>query len=242
VIGFGSYASGAMVLAGLSLGLWTAIHEGNAVPGVANRLLGRLVQRVYLGTDIGSRKWYVGGRARVFGTPIRAPIAELPHTPRQAKNGRPLRILVLGGFWGSEFLARETPSLLGGVQRLGVPLDIWHQTGRDHIELAEREYGKIGLTTRLSTFIDDMAIAYRWADFVIARSGASVMSELAAVGTPALLVPWADAAHDHQTPNAKAFAESGAGIWTSEHDFRSEKTAATVLIAADLLRSRSAVE
>ena len=221
VIGCGSYASGAVVLAARSLGLLTAVHEANVVPGLANRLLGRVVDRVYLSVQTPRAWWYASARARVVGTPVRGAIDALAEGPRTFPTGRAMRALVLGGHWGADFLAREAPPLLGRLARHGLALDAWHQHGSEPPEAIARAYDEAGIAVRLMPYIEDMAAAYGWADFVVGRSGAGLTSELALMGLPALLIPWADAADDHQAANARAFAGAGAGLWASERAWSS---------------------
>src|SRR5262249_1100494 len=80
-------------------------------------------------------------------------------------------------------------------------------------------YAAAAVRSRVTPYIDDMTSAYRWADFAVARAGAGMTSELAIAGLPVLLVPWAEAACDHQSANARAFTSSGAGIWTREAEW-----------------------
>jgi UDP-N-acetylglucosamine--N-acetylmuramyl-(pentapeptide) pyrophosphoryl-undecaprenol N-acetylglucosamine transferase len=226
VIGFGSYASGAAVLAARSLGLVTAVHEANTIPGMANRLLGKHVHRVYLSVQMREDSWHRPSNARVVGTPVRREIVALAHIPRHYPEARPRRVLVIGGTWGARFLAREVPPLLGRVHQRGTSLEVWHQIGSAPSAPIGRAYADVGLHARLMSRIDQMAEAYRWADFVVARSGAGVIAELALAGIPALLVPWSEAADDHQAGNARAFAEAGAGAWVREGDWLCEELAA----------------
>jgi UDP-N-acetylglucosamine--N-acetylmuramyl-(pentapeptide) pyrophosphoryl-undecaprenol N-acetylglucosamine transferase len=226
VIGFGSYASGAAIVAARSLGLLTAIHEANTTPGMANRLVGKRVDRVYLGVALPQTSWYQPAQARVVGIPVRREIARLATVPRHYPEGRPLRVLVIGGAWGAGFLAREVPPLLGRIAQSGASLDVWHQVGSAPLAPIARAYTNAGLPARLVPNIDDMAEAYRWANFVIARGGAGVIAELAIAGVPALLVPWSEAADDHQAGNARAFAGAGAGAWVRERDWSCEAVAA----------------
>lgn len=225
VISFGSYASGATILAARSLGLLTAVHEANAVPGLANRLLGRIVDRVYLGVEMPRSRWYDTARAKLVGTPVRSEIAALASVPRQFPADRPLRVLVIGGAWGPAFLAREVPPLLCRLAESGVPLEVWHQVGSEPAEPIARAYREAHVPAQLMSYIDNMAAAYRWADVVVARSGANVTSELAIAGLPALLVPWAEASDDHQAANARVFAGAGAGVWTSEAEWSCDRLA-----------------
>ena len=181
------------------------IHEQNTIPGMANRLLSHLARRV-LEAFPGS--FPPGTGAVVTGNPVRREILEVeaPET-RMAGRGETRRILVLGGSLGAQALNEIVPLALGS---LDLPLEIRHQAGRGKAETAHDIYAEHGLDARVSEFIDDMAEAYSWADLVICRAGALTVSELAAVGVGAILVPYPHAVDDHQAANARYLVEGGA--------------------------------
>ena len=231
VIGVGGYASGAALLAARLLGIPTAVHESNAVPGMTNRVLGLLVDRVYLGFAA-ARGDFPGDAAIVSGNPVR-PEIRLVGGQRQRTYGtnpgeRMPRVLVVGGSQGSEFLNEHVPGLLAALHELGVQVEVRHQVGKLDGKPVAARYADQGLTHTVETFIDDMASAYAWADFAITRSGSGTVSELAAAALPALLVPFPHAAGDHQAANAKAFAEAGAGVWVRQADWNELRLAQTV--------------
>jgi len=207
VLGFGGYASAGALFAAASLRIPTAIHESNIVPGLANRLLALLVDRVYLGPR--DPRWRLpAGKGVVTGTPVRQAIRDLAGQPTVP--GSPIRVLVTGGSQGSRSVNERVPELLGALQRsAGLPLEVMHQTGgpTGPVEAAYRERG---IAARVVAYLDDMAAAYAAADFVIAPSGAGTLAELAASGRPCLLLPLAASAHDHQRVNADAMAAAGA--------------------------------
>ncbi|MFZ4577282.1 MAG: undecaprenyldiphospho-muramoylpentapeptide beta-N-acetylglucosaminyltransferase [Myxococcota bacterium] len=214
VLGVGGYASGAALLAARSLGLPTAVHESNAVPGLTNRVLGALVDRVYLGFEAAARD-FPQEVSLLSGNPVRAEIAAVG-AGRQLPQGRRVRVLVVGGSQGSLFLNERVPHLLGLVAAAGVELEVRHQVGKLEAAPVEQRYAEAGLKVTVAGFIDDMAGAYAWADFAVTRSGSGTVSELAAAGLPALLVPFPHAAGDHQAANAKAFVDAGAGAWVRQ--------------------------
>jgi len=220
VIGVGGYASAAAILAARSLGLGTAIHEANTVPGLANALLGRVVDRIYLGSAAAYRA-FPKGRTLVTGNPVRSEIVKVGNEERRAPQdaGRPARVLITGGSLGSPFLNRRVPELLAQTARRGLGLEVLHQVGEFAAEPVCTAYTKAGLAARVTPYIEDMASAYRWADCAIARAGAGTIAELAVCGIPALLVPLPHAPGNHQIINARAFAESGAGWWVRETDW-----------------------
>lgn len=219
VLGVGGYASGAALLAARSLGLPSAIHESNAVPGLTNRVLGQMVDRVYLGFAA-AQDDFPRDVSVTSGNPVRAAIAAVG-PQRQPRSGqRPARVLIVGGSQGSEFLNARVPPLLAALAAQGISLEIRHQVGKLPPEPVAQTYAHLGLQAEILGFIDDMAAAYAWADFAITRSGSGTVSELAAAALPALLVPFPFAAGDHQAANAKAFADAGCGHWVRQGDWK----------------------
>ncbi len=225
VIGFGGYASAGALLAARGLGLRTAIHEGNMVPGLTNRLLGRFVDWVYLGFEDANGA-FVTQRTRVTGNPVRASVTHISPTSRAVRRiGQPLHILVMGGSQGSPFFNQHVPGLLRRVAEYGLALDVWHQVGNFDSTPVQAAYASAGLSVSVVPYIDDIATAYAWADFAITCSGSGTISELAVCGLPALLVPLPNVAQDHQTVNAELFAKTGAAWWLREADWQVERLA-----------------
>jgi UDP-N-acetylglucosamine--N-acetylmuramyl-(pentapeptide) pyrophosphoryl-undecaprenol N-acetylglucosamine transferase len=227
VIGVGGYASAAALLAARSLRLRTAIYEANTIPGLANRLFARVVDRVYLGFEPVNQS-FARGKALVTGSPVRPEIVEAGSEKGRAPRdtGRPARVLVTGGSLGAAFLNARVPELLRGVAQCGLSLEVLHQAGEFPTEPIRRDYEGRGLAAQVTPYIDDMAAAYRWADCAIARAGAGTIGELAVCGLPALLVPLPQAAGDHQITNARAFAEAGGGWWAAEEEWQPSALAA----------------
>jgi UDP-N-acetylglucosamine--N-acetylmuramyl-(pentapeptide) pyrophosphoryl-undecaprenol N-acetylglucosamine transferase len=201
-------------LAAATLAIPCAIHESNAVPGLTNRVLGRLVRRVYLGFAA-ARGAFPAARSVVTGNPVRREIAAVA-AARAWPAGRPVHVLIVGGSQGSEFLNREVPALLAAVRDRGVALQVRHQVGKQDGAPVKATYAAAGIEADVETFIDDMAAAYAWADVAITRSGSGTVAELAAAALPALLVPFPFAAGDHQAANAAAFCRGGAGHWVRQ--------------------------
>jgi len=216
VVGFGGYASVPTILAARSLGILTAIHECNVVPGLANKMLGRFVDRIYLGFEAATGQFQTG-RALVTGNPVRPDVGALAsraHDPSSSE--RPFRILVTGGSQGSPFLNRHVPSLLARLAADGVSLEVLHQSGQADCDSVRKVYRDSGLKASVTPFVDDMAQAYQWADFAISCSGAATLAELAIAGLPVLLVPLSTAPKNHQVSNAAAFAQITGNCWLSE--------------------------
>jgi UDP-N-acetylglucosamine--N-acetylmuramyl-(pentapeptide) pyrophosphoryl-undecaprenol N-acetylglucosamine transferase len=237
VMGFGGYASGAVLLAARTLGVRAVIHEANVRPGLANRLLSRVADRIYLNHGVAGRCFPAQGR-RVTGWPVRADVRALADLPRDVSAGaRAARILVCSGSRGGAFLAREVPALLARVAAGGRTLDVHHQSADAAPAAIVEAYARAGIAARVSPFIDDLPACYRWADLVIARAGAGTLAELAVAGLPALLVPLADAASDHQRWNAALYGAAGAALWMSERDWDGAALAARL---GQVLGDRSA--
>lgn len=221
VLGSGGYVSAAPLLAARQLGLHTAILEPNVAPGLTNRVLGRLVDRVYLG-HAAARARMPAARTLMTGIPVRPQVGAASAARRAVPRAR---VLVTGGSGGSPFLNREAPALLAALRERGGALAIHHQTGGGAAGAVAAAYAACGLDARVEPFIADMPAAYAAADVAITAAGAVTLAELVAAGLPALTVPLASAAADHQTANARAFAAAGHGRWVAEADWAREALA-----------------
>src|SRR5262245_44450396 len=187
------------------MGLRTVIHEANAVAGVADRFLGRLVDRVLLG--FGEAAPAFPRRTTVLtGTPVRAAVRALAGARAEPRVPGPVHVLVVGGSQGSAFLNAQVPGVVVRVAYRGLALEVRHQTGLGDPDPVRAAYQCGGVAADVQTSFDDVTAAYRWADLAIACAGAITLAELAIAGLPALLVPLATAALDYQRANARAFA------------------------------------
>lgn len=228
MLGFGSYTCGGAILAARSLGIKTALHEANTGVGVANRFLGSIVDRAYVGFESAARE-FPHGRAHFTGNPVRADVLALLDEPRNAPDpSRAWRILVIGGSLGSAFLNRNVPELIGMLRASGFRVEVRHLTGRGRREDVPALYRRAQVEADVSEYVEDMTAAYRWADFAITCAGAATMAELAIAGLPALFVPLRSAARNHQLDNAIAFTSQGGGWYTEEHRWSPEALAARI--------------
>jgi UDP-N-acetylglucosamine--N-acetylmuramyl-(pentapeptide) pyrophosphoryl-undecaprenol N-acetylglucosamine transferase len=228
VIGTGGAASGGVVLAARSLGLPTAIVEPNAVPGLANRILRRVTDRAYVTFDSAASS-FPPGRALKTGLPLRASRASLRRNRTAPSPERAVHLFVTGGSRGDAFLATEVPVMTARLQDAGLSLEVRHQVAAiDPGEVAQR-YSQLHIHAQVLPFLDDITDAYDWADMIIARAGAGTIAGLALAGVPSLLVPLADAAADHQSVNAAAFADMGACMWVREDDWAPDHVAARMI-------------
>jgi len=214
VIGFGGYPSVPTMLAAASLGLATIVHEQNAVLGRANRLLAPRVQLIAMGfpATAGLRP---ADRARAVhtGNPVRPAILAAGAARYWAPEpGRPIELLILGGSQGARVLSEVVPPALAVLPtRLRELLRISQQVRSEDLAAVASAYRRNGITADLNVFFDDVPARLARAHLAICRAGASTVAELAAIGRPALLIPYPHATDDHQTANARAFAGAGGG-------------------------------
>lgn len=208
VVGLGGFASGPGGLAAWLSRVPLVVHEQNAVAGLTNRVLSRLATRSYAAFPEA-----FGERAEVIGNPVREEIAALGETPRtvQALQGRPLRLLVVGGSLGAVALNERLPQAVASLPAEARP-EIRHQAGKSRDVQTAESYAKYGVGAEVTPFIDDMSAAYDWADLVVCRSGALTVAELAAAAKPSLLVPFPFAVDDHQRVNADVLVKAGAAL------------------------------
>ena len=232
VLGMGGFTSTAPLFAGRLAGLPTFVHESNAIPGKANRFNARLARVVLLGFEECAKCFPPGTRCEVTGTPIRSGLRErLNATDAQARfglnapSGRKT-LLVMGGSQGArginQAVVHAAPAWKNSLQLI-------HFTGADDEQMVRSAYDQAGVHAYVSAFHHRMQEAYSAADFVIARSGAASLCELAFFGLPSLLIPYPFAAEDHQTLNAAIFTRAGASITLKESDATASSLSKTVL-------------
>ena len=224
VIGMGGFTSLPPVYAGHRLGLKTFIHDSNARPGRANVLTSRFCSRVFLGLDA-AKPFFPNRETVTTGTPVRPEIIDPPSREQAADHfgmdpARPT-ILVTGGSQG----ARRLNELSAQAAALLPPeTQVLHIAGAADFErVSEITKGREGY--KVLGFCDQMPSAYAVADLVIARSGASSLTEISIAGHPSILVPYPYAADDHQTRNAEVFAHAGAAQMVQERDLDAGKLA-----------------
>jgi UDP-N-acetylglucosamine--N-acetylmuramyl-(pentapeptide) pyrophosphoryl-undecaprenol N-acetylglucosamine transferase len=221
VVGVGGYASGPAMLAALLRRVPTLAFEPNAVPGMANRLIGKRISAAAV--NFAPTVAYFRN-AQVTGIPVRTEFFGLP--PRPAESAP--RLLVMGGSQGARALNQRMPEVVGELLNAVPGLTILHQAGARHAETTQAAYAASGAPSdrwQVQAFLEDMPRQFAASDLILARSGASTVAELAAAGKPSLLVPFPQAADDHQRKNAEVLLEGGAAVMLLEQ----EMTAATLL-------------
>jgi len=240
VVGVGGYASGPVVMAAALARRPTAILEQNSIPGITNRILGRVVRRVF-GAFEESRRFFPEERFVLAGNPIRRQLVDaLAAAPRRPG---PPRLFVCGGSLGAQAVNAavvDALALLGDARP-----EVLHQTGAGDHEATLARYAAVGLAGRVDVraFLDDMASAYRDADLVVARAGATTIAELTALGRATVFVPFPFAADDHQTVNARALAEAGGALVIAQQDLTPAGLAAAIsALLADPARREKMAE
>jgi UDP-N-acetylglucosamine--N-acetylmuramyl-(pentapeptide) pyrophosphoryl-undecaprenol N-acetylglucosamine transferase len=217
VLGLGGYVAfpGGMMASLLNRPL--ALHEQNAVAGLANRVLSGVCDKVMVAFPdaLKGAEW--------TGNPVRSDIAALP-SPEQRFTGRagPLRILVVGGSLGAQALNEAMPKAMALLKEQRI---VVHQSGEKHLEALKKSYAASGVQGELLAFIDDMARRYAEADLVICRAGAVTVAELSAGGLASILVPFPHATDDHQTANARFLADRGAALLLPQSELTAQKLA-----------------
>jgi UDP-N-acetylglucosamine--N-acetylmuramyl-(pentapeptide) pyrophosphoryl-undecaprenol N-acetylglucosamine transferase len=234
VVGVGGFASGPVVLAAGALRLPVVLLEQNSIPGVTNRFLSRLAERVVVAFACSAR-YLPRGRAVLLGNPVRPEILEA----RQARVAHPFsppaserRLLVLGGSQGARAVNELATAALPGVARrlaaAGLALRVVHQTGATDAAPVEARYRASGLAVEVHPFLSEMAPALLAADLVLGRAGATTLAELAVVGVPAFLIPYPYAADDHQAMNAACFVDAGCALSERQGSLTPERLAAAL--------------
>jgi UDP-N-acetylglucosamine--N-acetylmuramyl-(pentapeptide) pyrophosphoryl-undecaprenol N-acetylglucosamine transferase len=211
VVGVGGYASGPAMMAAILLRVPTVAFEPNAVPGLANRLVGKWVSAAAVNFEE-TRRYFRG--ARVTGIPVRREFFAIGELPPN-EGSRSVRLLVFGGSQGARIFNEVMPRIAKGLMEEVPGLRILHQAGAKFAEAVEAAYGASGAdATRweVAAFLDDMPRRFAEADLILGRSGASTVAELAAAGKAAVLVPLPTAADNHQLKNAEVFASAGAAV------------------------------
>jgi UDP-N-acetylglucosamine--N-acetylmuramyl-(pentapeptide) pyrophosphoryl-undecaprenol N-acetylglucosamine transferase len=228
VVGVGGYASGPVVLMARLRGVPTAICEQNSIPGLTNKLLGRVARAVFLSFDM-SRRFFKAKKIVMRGNPVRRPMLEklLAAAPAHAPDA-PLQVLVCGGSLGA-VAVNEIASKALIALAAERPLRIVHQTGDKGLDETTARYRDAGIAADVRPFIKEMATEYQNADVIVSRAGATTVAELAIAGRPAILVPYPFAADNHQELNAEEMAAAGAALMHRQADL-------TPAILADELR------
>jgi UDP-N-acetylglucosamine--N-acetylmuramyl-(pentapeptide) pyrophosphoryl-undecaprenol N-acetylglucosamine transferase len=217
VLGLGGYVAfpGGMMASLLDRPL--ALHEQNAIAGLANRVLAQVSDKVMVAFPDALK------RAEWTGNPVRSEIAAIdpPENRFQGRKG-PMRLLVVGGSLGAQALNEAVPKAISLLQDKPI---VVHQAGEKHLETLKANYAAAAVHGELVAFIEDMARRYAEADLVVCRAGAVTIAELSAGGMASILVPFPHAVDDHQRANASFLADRGAAILIQQRDLSPQKLA-----------------
>jgi len=219
VIGVGGYASGPVVLMAKLRGVPTAICEQNSIPGLTNKILGRIARVVFLSFEE-SKRFFKPKKIVMSGNPVRRDLLQklLSATP---STGERVNVLVCGGSQGAVAVNELASQALIALGNVGIV----HQTGEKDLATTQQRYAAAGVTAECSAFIKDMAAAYQRADVIIGRAGATTVAELAIAGKPAIFIPYPFAADNHQVTNAREMAEAGAALMFEQSALTADKLA-----------------
>ncbi|MGQ3172434.1 MAG: undecaprenyldiphospho-muramoylpentapeptide beta-N-acetylglucosaminyltransferase [Hydrogenophaga sp.] len=222
VVGLGGYISFPGGMMGVLAGKPLVLHEQNSVAGMANRVLAGVADRVFTAFP------NVFKKAQWVGNPLRAAFLQQPEpTERFAPRSGPLRLLVVGGSQGAKALNDVEPQALALLPKVQQP-HVTHQSGEKQIDALRANYIAAGIQAELTPFIDDTAQAFADADLIVCRSGASTVTEIAAVGAAALFVPFPAAVDDHQTTNARFLVDAQAAWLVPQTELTPQRLAQTL--------------
>jgi len=230
VIGLGGYASFGPLLAASLMSMPTVVMEQNSMPGLANRVLGRIADMI-CATYHESISFFAKDKTYITGNPVRQGILnasrESAYELFGLERGK-FTVFVFGGSLG----ARKINSVVCGaftyVNDIREKIQFLHQTGKNDYDAVRETYRKWDFKGTVTSFIHQMAEAYAVADLVISRAGATTLAELTAVGRPAILIPYPYAAGNHQELNAQRLAEMGAARVILDHELDSEALAKVI--------------
>jgi len=222
VVGVGGFASGPVLALAAARGYPTMLLEQNAVPGLTNRLLARVVRAAAVNFD--DALSYFPGTGFVAGNPVRP---EFFPAPNEETNDTG-RVLIFGGSQGAHAINVAMVEAASRLAATGLQLAITHQTGERDLDLVRSAYGRAGLAARVEAFIFEIDREMKAAALVICRAGATTLAELTASGRPAILVPLPTATDDHQRKNAAVLERAGAAQVIDERDLDGGRLASAI--------------
>jgi UDP-N-acetylglucosamine--N-acetylmuramyl-(pentapeptide) pyrophosphoryl-undecaprenol N-acetylglucosamine transferase len=228
VVGVGGYSSGPVVLMAASRGTPTMVLEQNAVPGLTNRLLARVVDAAAVTYEDSLPQF--GGKAFVSGNPVR-PGFITDAVPDERKTSD-VRVLIFGGSQGAHAINMAMVEAAPRLAAEGKRVLLTHHTGDRDLEMVRDAYRRAGLAARVEPFLDAMDVEMKRADLVVCRAGATTLAEITAAARPAILIPLPTATDDHQRRNAAALVAHGAAEVLDERQLSGETLANRLLALA----------
>ncbi len=223
VIGTGGYVCGPVLYAACKMGIKTLVHEQNVIPGVTVKMLSRMVDGVL--TSFPETSQYIKGNLVLTGNPISPDLVTYERKSARRALGfdeRPL-ILTYGGSLGARRVNETVGEMIRNTAKRGT-YQILYATGkREYDKVMEEMKGHEYENVRIEPYLYNMGECMAAADLVIARSGAMTVSELSAIGKPAILIPSPNVAHNHQEYNARALEQKGGAMVLTESELSAEK-------------------
>ena len=229
VVGVGGYSAGPVILTAWLIGVKTALHEQNIIPGITNRILARFAGRIYISFE-GTKLPAAFGKTLVAGNPLRREIINAAKDAAKADivsdSGyqKPFTVLVLGGSQGAHSINMAIGEALSHIKAKEQYLFL-HQTGASDEKRVAGFYAQNGIPCIVKPFFDNMAKRYGQADLIICRAGATTVAEVTAMGLGAIFIPFPFAADDHQAKNARALSDAGAAEIITETDLNGKMLA-----------------
>ncbi len=239
-VGVGGYASAPTLNAAYAMGIPCLIQEQNSYAGVTNKSLAKKAEKICVAYD-GMERFFPADRIMKTGNPVRQALLDNTMSKEEACKAMGLDpekpiILVIGGSLGARTV---NDSIAGGIERFdNAGIQVVWQTGKYYAKECERK-AEGSKFVKAQAFISDMATAYRAADIVISRAGASSISELCLLGKASILVPSPNVAEDHQTKNARALSDKNAAIFVADKDARAQLVDEAIKLVSDKARIAS---
>lgn len=227
VVGVGGYSSGPPVLMAALMGIPAMLQEQNALPGLTNRLLARFVRKV--ATAFGEAETYFGRKTVLTGNPVRAEFSQVP-----VRTGKePFTLLVFGGSQGAQPINQSVIESLAILKSQVPDLQVIHQTGERDYPKVKQAYETMQMNADVRPFFGDIPRQFAAADLLVCRAGATTLAEVTVAGKASILVPFPQAADDHQRRNAEALAQAGAAEVLLQQDLNGATLAARIRYYAE---------
>ena len=230
-VGVGGYASAPLILSAWLLRIPILIHEQNALPGIANRWLGKIADKIAVSFEE-SRYFFPKNKVAVTGNMISEELCR-PREEFSPPTKNPFKILILGGSQGAHSINLAMLEALDFLSDRKERLHITHQTGEADYEATKNMYNKKGFPAEVLPFIKNMPTRYRLASLIICRSGATTLAEITAAGRMSVLIPFPYATHNHQEHNARVIEAANAGELILDNELSGKRLAESIKKAMD---------
>lgn len=225
VVGVGGYVSGPLVFSAWMLRIPILIHEQNVTPGITNKWLGKIADKVAVSFKQ-SKQFFPPHKVVETGNMIREEFCDLK---KETKKSEKFCVLVLGGSQGAHSINMGMINALDHLAETRDSLHFIHQTGQQDVETVKKGYAERGFSADVQPFIYNMVDAYKQASLVICRAGATTLAEITSCGKASILIPFPHAAHQHQEHNARALEAAGASEMLYDHEITGENLSAAIL-------------